>query len=155
MDEGSSTLDSTIFDVDLDIEEDVDACLEEFIYLSKLHMREEAYNLANSTLRRYIDFFPVFAELSAFFILSEQSDGRFDASNLVLDLHIRKISFESPEEQNYVQMVALYATGRLFDSTMAPFLGDRGIDDLALTDSESAVKSLFYEIDYTSIAQVS
>lgn len=154
MDEASSASGPAIFDMDLDIEEDVDACLQEFIYLSKLHMRKEAYALATSTLRRHIDFFPVFAELAAFFILSEESDGRSEASGLILDLSCRKVSFEDAEEQNYAQMVALYAAGKLFDSTMATFTGNRSADDIALTESEAATKSLFYEIDYTSIPQV-
>lgn len=139
----------TIFDMDLGTEEDVDACLAEFVFLVRLDIREDARQLAEHVLWRHIEFFPVFAELSAFFILIQD---RQAASDLIVDLAVRRIAFEAPDQQDYVQMVALFARGRLSDSTLTAFSRHSVLEPGYITlDTQY---SLFQQIDYTSVAQV-
>jgi hypothetical protein len=54
--------DVPILDMTLDIVEDIPAELEDFIFLSRLAIFEEAKGLFEQNLRPYISFFPVLAE---------------------------------------------------------------------------------------------
>ncbi|KAL4986714.1 ankyrin repeat-containing domain protein [Aspergillus falconensis] len=143
----------SIFDMDLDTEEDVDACLAEFVRLARLDAREEARQIAEHFLWRHIDFFPVFAEMAAFFIVLGDMQA---AADLVIDLSARKIMFAERDQQDYVQMVALFARGRLPSNTLRTFTGGNrvGEDMTACIDVEEDTYSLFHEIDYTSVAQI-
>lgn len=149
-----ATGESIIFEMDLDIEEDVDSCLAEFGYHVRLGLHEDAYRIARDILWRHIGYFPVFAELAAFFITRQDVRA---ASELIIDLAAGRIAFPGTDEQEYHQMVALFARNRLYDSTLAALSHK---DNLKLETPVSgnevrALGSPFLEIDYNSIAQVS
>jgi hypothetical protein len=139
----------TIFDMDLDTEEDVDACLAEFAFLARLDAREEARQLAEHVLWSHIEFFPIFAELSAFFILIQDSQA---VSDLIVDLAVRRITFNELDQQDYVQMVALFARGRLANSTLTAFSRESGLEPGDI--KPDTTYCLFHNINYTSVAQV-
>lgn len=149
----SATGESIIFEMDLDIEEDVDACLAEFVYRVRLGLHEDAYYLAEKILSQHIGYFPVFAELAAFFITKQEVGA---ASELIIDLAARRIVFLRTDEQEFHQMVALFARHRLYDSTLAA-LSHKEKLKLETSGSGNGVRALcspFLEIDYNSIAQV-
>jgi len=56
------------FDIELDLEEDIPAELEEFVLLARLGVKDEALRLAQDVLWRHIHQFPVFAEIAGFLI---------------------------------------------------------------------------------------
>lgn len=143
-----------IFEMDLDIEEDVDTCLAEFVFLVRLGLHEDARHLAEKILWRHIGHFPVFAELAAFFITVQDARA---ASELIIDLAARRIVFAGTDEQEFLQMVALFARNRLYASTLAA-LTQKSKLKMESQGSENQARALcspFLEIDYNSIAQVS
>ena len=59
---------SSRFDMEMELEEDVPAELEDFIFLARLGVKDEALRLAQNVLWRHIYQFPVFAEIAGFLI---------------------------------------------------------------------------------------
>ncbi|KAI7974190.1 hypothetical protein EIK77_000136 [Talaromyces pinophilus] len=147
----SANGESIIFEMDLDIQEDVDACLAEFVFLVRLDLHEDARHLAEDILWRHIGYFPVFAELTAFFITIQDVQA---TSDLISDLAARRIVFAGIDEQEFLRMVDLFAQNRLSASTLAAFPQKEKLK-LEGPDAVGALYSPFLEIDYSSIAQVS
>jgi hypothetical protein len=147
----SANGESIIFEMDLDIQEDVDACLAEFVFLVRLDLHEDARHLAEDILWRHIGYFPVFAELAAFFITIQDVQA---TSDLISDLAARRIVFAGIDEQEFLRMVDLFAQNRLSASTLAAFPQKEKLK-LEGPDAVGALCSPFLEIDYSSIAQVS
>lgn len=64
----SPTENEVIADVELPLEEDIVAELEEFIFLGRLGVVDEALEILEMTLWPYLDHFPVAAEAAAFLV---------------------------------------------------------------------------------------
>lgn len=143
-----------VFDMELELEEDVDASLEDFIFRARLGLKGRARQLAEHVLWRHIDFFPVFAEICAFYIVCRD---RGAVLELIADLAASSIVFSDPDEQDFVKMAALFARGRLRNPAVA--------HDQTMTASESRDQArsraretdllLLHDADYSSTAQVS
>lgn len=105
-----------IFDMELELEEDVDACLEDFVFFARLGLRGRARQLAKHVLWQHIDFFPVFAEVCAFYIVCHD---RWAVLELITDLTANSTVFSEPDAKDLLKMAVLFARGRLRNSAVA------------------------------------
>ena len=110
----SAAEDIGILEMDLDLEEDVAAELEEFVLLGRLGLKDEAWNLADTVLRRHLHFFPVFAEIAGLCCETNRQDR---AANLICQLTAEDITFRDADERSFTRAVALFGMNRLTDST--------------------------------------
>lgn len=91
------------FDMELDLEEDIPAELEEFILLARLGVEDEALRLAQDVLWRHTHHYPVFAEVAGF-LAEHRLFG--ELRTLVNHLYDRKVEFRDREEQEFVQFLS-------------------------------------------------
>lgn len=151
---GLAANEAIVFDMELELEEDIDAYLVDFVFLARLGVTDEARKLAEQILWRHIDFFPVFAEVCAFYIMLNEHQA---VSELLLDLAANRISFADPHQQGFVRTAALFARQRLKQATMEAVREKVGTDGKRLAGVEVTLpdQDLFLHIDYNSTPQVS
>jgi len=143
-----------IFDMELELEEDVDAYLEDFVFFARLGLKRRARQLAENVLWRHIDFFPVFAEICAFYIVCHD---RWAVLELITDLAANSIVFSEPDEKDFVRMAALFARGRLRDSATAHDQMKTGPERRGQATPRALESDLLllHDVNYSSTIQVS
>lgn len=101
---GDEVLDDQVnFDIDLELEEDIVAELEEFILLARLGAVDEASALVRNVLWPHTYLFPVFAEVSGF--LAEHDIGSLKA--LLQKLTSQNFSFADDDEKEFFDVVSI------------------------------------------------
>ncbi|KAK5094837.1 hypothetical protein LTS08_008455 [Lithohypha guttulata] len=105
---GDATIEEQFgFEMDLDLEEDVQAELEDFILLARLGVEDGALHLARTVLWRHVHHFPVFAEV-ADFLLELRADVYLH--ELFSAMKEKDIQFPHEEQQAFTHLVhELYA----------------------------------------------
>lgn len=94
-----------LLNMDIDLEEDISAELEDFILLARLGVVEEAQDLIQNVLRRHVDHFPVFAEVAGFCVEQQQ----LQPLRLLLDeVQSRDVHFPIQEETDFLSAVMLF-----------------------------------------------
>lgn len=93
--------------LELGLEEDIEAELEEFIVLSRLEIIPEAMAMATDVLWRHIRLFPVLAELVGFFIEHQRST---EIALLQDELIKQHVSFAQQDESNFFDFVLNLST---------------------------------------------
>lgn len=92
------------FDVELDLEEDIAAELEDFIFLARLGVVDDASALVRNVLWPHAHQFPVFAEISSF--LAEHD---LDSLKILLqEFAARNTSFTDDEEKEFINVISLF-----------------------------------------------
>ena len=118
-----ATPDNILFDLELPIEEDVDACLTHFVFLSRLGLPkalQAARHLADTVLWRHLYFFPVFAELGFFFVYTDDQES---ARDLLVASDRMQAPFMEHDQRAFVQTLMLFTMGRLAMMTISTLKG--------------------------------
>lgn len=143
----------SLLDMEFPVEEDVDACLAHFVFLSRLGLPNAigaAQELADKVLWRHWSFFPVFAELGAFFV---STGNRQAATELVLDCATTRYNFEEDSQLELVQILALFSRARLAMATTeatCTLFGDTKASSAWL----NPLLGILQSVDYQSTAKV-
>lgn len=84
---------------DMEMKEDVETELEEFIALSRLGIFYEAREIAQNVLWQHLNIFPVMAEIAGFLV---EHKHLAMLTRLLEDLDTRGIKYNKDEEQDFV-----------------------------------------------------
>ncbi|KAK5081510.1 hypothetical protein LTR05_007641 [Lithohypha guttulata] len=90
------------FEMDLDLKEDVQAELEDFILLARLGVEDEALHLARTVLWHHIHHFPVFAEVAGFLLEHRLND---QVQELIFTIREKDIQFPLEGQQVFTRLV--------------------------------------------------
>ncbi|KAK5070214.1 hypothetical protein LTR64_002053 [Lithohypha guttulata] len=100
---GDATIEEQFgFEMDLDLEEDVQAELEDFILLARLGVEDEALHLARTVLWHHVHHFPVFAEVAGF-LLEHRLNDRLQ--ELISEMNEKDIHFQLEEQQAFSLLI--------------------------------------------------
>lgn len=146
---------TVLFAMDMELEEDVDAYLEDFNLYCGLGSVREAQEIAEKVLWKHIDLFPVFAELAAFYI---NNHDRRAILELIAELVIRDVTFHDNNEREFLKMTALYAKEDLVSSSTAALSSKKSPDEQKTHDSHGRMVDLnhpFFQCKLASVCVVS
>lgn len=90
------------FEMDLDLEEDVQVELEDFILLARLGVKDEALHLARTVLWRHVYHFPVFAEVAGFLLEHRLNE---HLRELISEMNEEDIHFQLGEQQAFSLLI--------------------------------------------------
>lgn len=93
-------------DLDLELEEDISAELEDFIFLARLGAVDDALALVQNVLWRHTRYFPVFAEVASFLV---DHCSRDDLVSFMEDMRLQRIIFTDYEEREFAELLFFFA----------------------------------------------
>lgn len=129
MSPGTSPENEVIFRMELPLEEDLVAELEQFVYLGRLGVVGEALQILDEILWQHLRHFPVLAEAAAFLI----EHGKWNKLKMLVDeLHRRDITYTSADETQFVEMLRLFLKHKAYEPNT-----DSGGLDTALTQFDA------------------
>ncbi|KAK5093630.1 hypothetical protein LTS08_008874 [Lithohypha guttulata] len=132
-------------DMEIILEEDVMAELEDFAFLSQLGLVDESYKLLEAVVWRHLKHFPVVAEIGAFAIDNGDAD-------LVLHLFVEKVGRRiqyTEEQEHYLRTLALWTRNELDANTIRAIESPSNQHEES-DDSLRYEQALFAEPDFTS-----